>query len=294
MTPPWDTEHESVQRMVNMRDGVSHVQVGAHSLCVRISGMEQQGAEHGGAGAPLLLVHGFGGSLASWQLVTPTLARTRPVIAFDLPGHGESSQAVGEGSVAFFAGVTAGLLDALDVPCAHVVGHSLGGAVALSLLAHKPEKVRALSLLAPAGLSRCVNMAFIEGFVQATTPEALLEAMAMAVYAKGLVGRKAALVQLAQLNRPGVRAALQQVVEACFRGGEQAVDLRAVLHASPVACQIIWGREDAVLPLPPTEGLVQPPHGLLLEQTGHLPQLERPTVVAQALAAFAAQEAQAP
>lgn len=272
-----------------MRDGVSHVQVGAHTLCVRISGMERQRA--GQAGAPFLLVHGFGGSLASWQLVSPALARIRPVIAFDLPGHGQSSLAVGDGSVGFFAGVTAELMEALDVPAAHVVGHSLGGGVALSLLAHKPENVQALSLLAPAGLGRTVNIAFIEAFVQATTPEALCAAMDMAVYAKGLVGRQAAQALLAGLNQPGVRAALRHVAQACFGGGVQEADLRAALRASPVACQIIWGREDSVLPLPVSEALVRPPHGLLLEQTGHLPQLEQPAHVAQAIAAFAAEGA---
>lgn len=272
-----------------MRDGVSHVQVGVHTLCVRVSGMERQRVEQ--TGAPFLLVHGFGGSLASWQLVSPALARIRPVIAFDLPGHGQSSIAVGDGSVGFFAGVTAGLMEALDVPAAHIVGHSLGGGVALSLLAHKPENVRALSLLAPAGLGRTVNIAFIEAFVQATTPEALRTAMDMAVYAKGLVGRQAAQALLAGLNRPGVRAALRHVAQACFDGGVQAADLRAVLRASPVACQIIWGREDSVLPLPASEALVRPPHGLLLEQTGHLPQLEQPEHVAQAVAAFAAEGA---
>lgn len=269
-----------------MRDGVTRVQVGAHELCVKLSGM-QQGAES--SCVPLLLVHGFGGSLASWQLVSPTLARGRPVIAFDLPGHGDSSKNVGEGTLEAFASVTAGLMDVLDVPCAHVVGHSLGGGVALSLLAQKPEKLRSLSLLAPAGLSRSVNMVFIEGFLQAMTPEALQAIMDMAVYGKGLVGRQAAQALLAGLNRPGARAALQQVAQACFGGGVQAADLRAALHASPVACQLIWGREDAVLPLPTTQRLVPPPHELLLEQTGHLPQLERPVEVARAVAAFVAQ-----
>lgn len=275
-----------------MRDGVTRVQVGAHELCVKLSGMAHQGA--GRSHRPLLLVHGFGGSLASWQLVSPMLARSRPVIAFDLPGHGDSSKNVGEGTLEAFARVTAGLLDALAIPCAHVVGHSLGGGVALSLLAQKPEKLCALSLLAPAGLSRSINMAFIEGFLQATTPEALQAAMDMAVYGKALVGRQAAQALLAGLDRPGARAALQQVAQACFGGGVQAADLRAALHASPVACQLIWGLEDAVLPLPNTQGLVPPPHELLLEQTGHLPQLERPAEVAQAVAAFAAQAQAAP
>ena len=76
----------------------------------------------------MVLIHGFGGDLNNWLFTQPALAETHRVIALDLPGHGGSSKDVGAGDLATFSRKLAAFLDVLDIPTAHLVGHSLGGA----------------------------------------------------------------------------------------------------------------------------------------------------------------------
>jgi pimeloyl-ACP methyl ester carboxylesterase len=80
-------------------------------------------------GDPVVLVHGFGGDKNSWLFVQQPLAEHHAVHALDLPGHGASDKEVGDGSLASLADTVVGFLDALGISRAHLVGHSLGGAV---------------------------------------------------------------------------------------------------------------------------------------------------------------------
>jgi pimeloyl-ACP methyl ester carboxylesterase len=107
-----------------------------------------------GAGAPLVLLHGIGGSRHAWDPVIPALAERFDVIAIDLPGHGDSEPlpAEVEPSPAALAASVAGFLDALGVTAPHVAGNSLGGWIALELAELGP--VASLTLLSPAGLWR--------------------------------------------------------------------------------------------------------------------------------------------
>lgn len=109
--------------------------------------------ERGGSGPPLLLVHGFGGSAWNWSELVPLLHGRRLVIP-DLPGHGRS-HALPAASIAALADVLAELVD----EPADVVGHSLGGPVALRLAERWPDRVRSLVLAAPAGISTTTRIA---------------------------------------------------------------------------------------------------------------------------------------
>ena len=108
----------------------------------------------GGAGSPVLLVHGLGGSAENWVEVVPELVRRHRVIAVDLPGHA-GSEPLGRGATMDdFASATAKVLDAEGVDRAVVAGHSLGGLVALRLARKRPDLVRGLLLVAPPGSRR--------------------------------------------------------------------------------------------------------------------------------------------
>ena len=104
----------------------------------------------GGEGAPILLLHGFGGAATNWTLVAPRLLALGRVLVPDLPGHGGSSGLPAPPETLDpFADRVASLLDAPAL----VVGHSLGGVVALRLALRRPELVRGLVLAGCAGIS---------------------------------------------------------------------------------------------------------------------------------------------
>src|SRR6202008_1049536 len=95
----------------------------------------------------VVLIHGFGGDLNSWLFVQPALAEQYRAIALDLPGHGGSTKAVGAGDVKSLAAAVSALLDALELPAVHLVGHSMGGAIVLELAESTPGRVRSLTLI---------------------------------------------------------------------------------------------------------------------------------------------------
>lgn len=112
---------------------------------VETNGIQLYFEEHG-EGEPLLLIMGWGGNAATWQPQLPGLAERFRVIAFDNRGAGRSSAPDEPYTVAQMAEDTVGLLDALDIPRAHVFGISMGGMIAQELALRHPERVNALIL----------------------------------------------------------------------------------------------------------------------------------------------------
>src|SRR6187397_147638 len=105
---------------------------------IAVHGMNTQYLE-AGSGPPLLLLHGHEQSATSWRWVIPVLARTHRVLALSLPGHGKSAPAVGGYAPGRdLAPLVADFLDTLGVGSLHVVGNSVGGAVALRLALADP------------------------------------------------------------------------------------------------------------------------------------------------------------
>lgn len=106
-----------------------------------------------GAGEPLVLVHGLGGSALNWIELAPALARRHRVIVPDLPGHGGSAARPGLSRIGPLADCVARVLEDEEAAPAVLVGHSLGGLVSLRVALRAPDRVRGLVLAAPAGIS---------------------------------------------------------------------------------------------------------------------------------------------
>jgi len=103
--------------------------------------------EVNGQGQPLLFLHGLGSSVRDWDFQVPEFSRSYQTIAFDLRGHGQSDKPAGPYSLPLFASDTAGLLKALGLGPAHVVGISLGGGIAFQLALDSPSLVKTLTIV---------------------------------------------------------------------------------------------------------------------------------------------------
>lgn len=112
---------------------------------------------HAGRGPAVLLIHGIGDSSDTWRDLIPVLARDHTVIAPDLLGHGRSDKPRADYSVAAYANGMRDLLTVLDVEHATVVGHSLGGGVAMQFAYQYPERCERLVVVSSGGVSREVN-----------------------------------------------------------------------------------------------------------------------------------------
>ncbi|MES2436207.1 MAG: acetoin dehydrogenase dihydrolipoyllysine-residue acetyltransferase subunit [Pseudomonadota bacterium] len=225
-------------------------------------------------GTPLVMIHGFGADAQSWFPLERDLARSTPVIRIELPNHGQSPKRR-VGSFANLARDITAAFDALHVDDAHIIGHSLGGACALSLADIRPRQIASLTLLAPGGLGAAINGGFVDGLARASRPESLGPWLRLMVADPKIIGDDFVVAAMASRADPTLRAAQQQMARDLFPDATQGFDLRAALARLHCPTRIIWGRADAVLPW--QQALAAPGRiGLhLLEATGHVPQLER-------------------
>jgi pimeloyl-ACP methyl ester carboxylesterase len=247
-----------------------------------------------GAGDPLVLVHGAGTSAAIWRRTMALLADDRRVVAPDLPGYG-GSPAAGPG----FAldevtdRLAAGLDDA-GVPASYdLVGHSMGGAIAILLAARHPERVRRLVLVAPAGLAALPRVAAgVLGAVAA--PFAIARRTVATPLAGSALVRRLALAGVAydgaRVPPEHARAVLASSAGATRIGpglaSAAAADLQHALARVDAPLGLVWGEHDPVIPRRRIEVIrrVRPEAALrIVPDTAHAPMLERPEAFCAAL-----------
>jgi pyruvate dehydrogenase E2 component (dihydrolipoamide acetyltransferase) len=226
-------------------------------------------------GLPILFLHGFGADLNTWMFTQPALAEGRRVFALDLPGHGGSAKEVGPGDIVCLTDAAEGAAAALGIERVHLVGHSMGGAIAASLAQRRPEAVATLTLIASAGLGPEINMAFIDGFVRASRRREAVEVLGLLVNDPALVSRTMIEDVLRFKRLDGVAAALATIVEAWFKGGRQSFDLAGQIAALEIPVQIIWGAEDRIIPVAHAKAFLERKPVHILEQAGHLPHMEK-------------------
>jgi pyruvate dehydrogenase E2 component (dihydrolipoamide acetyltransferase) len=213
-----------------------------------------------GAGPPVALIHGFGADRLSWAATVPALAGARALHAVELPGHGQAGAVPDPATPEALAREVARAVAPLGpLP---VIGHSLGGAVALHLAAQRPDLVTRLVLIAPAGWGRGLDATFLRELPRAEDAETLQRVLERLV------------VQTRHIP-PGLAAHL--LTELDTRRAGLARIAEAVLAAPPppvpeVPAAVIWGAEDAVNPRDPARAL---PDLHLVDGAGHLPHVEK-------------------
>ena len=223
----------------------------------------------------MLLVHGFGADLNTWMFTQPALAAGRRTLALDLPGHGGSAKEVGAGDAESLTDAVEGALGALGIERVHLVGHSMGGAIAALAALRRPERVASLTLIASAGLGPEINASFIDGFVRASRRREASETLSLLVFDPKLVSRSMVEDVLRYKRLDGVPVALGKIAEAWFGGGRQSLDLTGRIATLSLPVQLIWGQEDRIIPVAHAEALAAhlPVH--ILDAAGHLPHMEK-------------------
>lgn len=234
----------------------------------------------------VVLLHGFGGDLDNWMFNREALAGDRQVVSLDLPGHGGSSKDVGEGDLDSLVAAVVGLLDALATPRAHLVGHSLGGAVAAGVAITHPERVRSLTLIAPAGMGGEINTNYIEGFIAADNRRAMKPVLEMLFARPDLVTRQLVENVLKNKRIDGVVPALRAIADRWFADGHQLVAVGSALGDLDLPILVVWGADDGVIPSRHASGAPAGAQVTLLDGVGHSPHMEAASEVNRLLAGF--------
>jgi pyruvate dehydrogenase E2 component (dihydrolipoamide acetyltransferase) len=243
---------------------------------------------HGEGGEPLVLLHGFGGDLNNWLFNTEALAADRVVYALDLPGHGGSVKAVGDGDLSVLVDAVRAFLDSQGIERAHLAGHSMGGLVAAQLALADPDRVLSLALIAPAGLGEEIDREYVEGFVSATGRRDLKPVLQRLFADPGLVNRTMVDDVLKYKRLDGVQEALRTLADRLFPDGRQARTLASDLEAADVPVLVIWGERDAIVPAAHAEAAPGRAETRVLPDVGHSPHMEAAGDVNRLLEGFVA------
>jgi pimeloyl-ACP methyl ester carboxylesterase len=258
---------------------------------VKVHGREV-GFVEAGSGPVLLLVHGMAGTSAIWESVIEPLAVDHTVIAPDFPGHGESAPGGGDYSLGSLASGLRDLLLALGHERATLVGHSLGGGVAMQFTYQFPEMVERLVLVSSGGLgpdvSPILRAAALPGadlFIAAT---AGIGSRIGSVLGRGFdaLGFRPN-TDLAEVTRgfatlsdPERRKSFLATLRAVVgTDGQRVAALDKLYLAETLPLLIVWGENDPIIPVAHArEAQAQLPAACLeiFEGVGHVPQLERP------------------
>jgi pimeloyl-ACP methyl ester carboxylesterase len=176
-----------------------------------------------GSGPPLILLHGLGESAHDWRWVIPAFALTYRVYALDMPGSGESAKPAVNYTPAYLTRMVIGFLDALGIGPALMIGHSLGGLIALRLAVYQPERVRALVLVDGRSMHHCPYCAGWE-----------VRDQALAIYGRGEKGRGLALMLTVWSEDPFSAPTARRVYLMKIGKGSPTVASRSTKNGSRV------------------------------------------------------------
>jgi len=245
-----------------------------------------------GSGPVLVLIHGMGGTFENWEAVIEPLAQRCTVIAPDLPGHGRSEPGGGDYSLGALATALRDLVLTLGHDRATLVGHSLGGGIAMQFAHQFPEVVERLVLVSSGGLGPEVSLVLRAAALPGADPFIAATAGPGARIGSAL-GRGLARIGLrpnadvaevargyASLSDPERREAFLATLRSVVGVRGQRVDAGDRLYlAESLPVLIVWGERDPIIPVSHGRHAHEAiPHSRLevFDGVGHLPQLEAP------------------
>ena len=229
-----------------------------------------------GQGDPVLFIHGFAGGADSWYFNTRPLSQRFLGYAMDLPGFGRSSKVTRPGFLAFFSEWLVRLLDLNGHAGAHVVGNSMGGAVALNLALAHPDRVQRLVLVDPVGLGPHLDEDFLRAIIESQTVDEVRAALAPFFHNLNLLTPEMVDRLYRYKQDPDVSSVLRELGSQLVRGSEALVDFRPRLNAIRARTLVMWGGEDRLIPVSHLDHAHAIPdvRTHIFENCGHIPQVE--------------------
>lgn len=249
-------------------------------LWAEVDGVKVRYARRGAdSGTPVLFIHGFGGDLDNWLFNIDAVGESLPVLALDLPGHGQSEVKLPGASISALADFVARFLDVTDTARVHAVGHSMGGAIAAQLALAHPGKVASVALICGAGLGNEINNGYTEGFARANSRRDLKPVLEQLFNDASLVSRQMVDDVLKYKRLDGVEALLLELNAGIFKDGRQTEQPGLKLEATGKPVLVIWGREDQIVPAAHAGNAPAGATVEVLDNAGHMVQMEQASEV---------------
>lgn len=256
-----------------------------------------------GRGPAVVLIHGVAGRAGQWDQTVQLLAENHTVIAPDLLGHGDSAKPRGDYSLGAHASGIRDLLVGLRIERASVVGHSLGGGIAMQFAYQYPERCERLVLVSSGGLGsevhallRAATLPGSELVLPLIAHPRVVEIASLIPRALGRLGLRTRvdLEEMARgyqsLSNAEARSAFIHTLRAVIDPSGQRINASDRLYlASKMPSLVVWGRRDRIIPVEhakPTHKSMPGSRLELFDEAGHFPHLDDPLRFARALEAF--------
>lgn len=255
-----------------------------------------------GSGEVVLLLHGIAGSSQTWRSVVGPLSRKYRVVAPDLLGHGNSTKPRSDYSLGALSVLVRDILDQLGIARATIVGHSLGGGIAMQFVYQHPEYVQRLILIASGGLGpdvgmllRAASLPGAELVLPLIAPRQLvpagerLWAWLRSIGVESPRGEEM-WIHYSSLSDGPTRQAFLRTLRSVVDHRGQAVSAISRLNSrTEFPVMAIWGERDPIIPLKHAYAAQEARPDVRLEVltgVGHFPQAERPTAVVELIDDF--------
>jgi len=252
-----------------------------------------------GSGSPVLLIHGFGEFLETWWLNIVPLSEHYQVYAMDLPGHGLSDKPEIDYDLVFAIEFATDFAQALGIERASLIGHSLGGIVAMSMAINFPEKIDKLILVDSGGLTDEIPLVYRlcclpllgELMVKPTVKAGLRHGIRRAFYNPDLVTEEMVDKDYQFLKMPGAKQAMLNIIRhgISLSGSSPDVVMIDRLHLIKPPTLLIHGTRDKVIPVKyarKAAGLIPNVRLKLIKKCGHCPHIEKASEFNEAVIAF--------
>lgn len=256
-----------------------------------------------GQGPAVVLIHGVAGRASQWDQTLQLLAENHTVVAPDLLGHGDSAKPRGDYSLGAHASGIRDLLVALDIEHASVVGHSLGGGIAMQFSYQFPERCERLVLVSSGGLGdevhpllRAATLPGSEFVLPLLAHPRVLDVASVVPRAMGRLGLRTRvdLEEMARgyqsLSNADARSAFSHTLRGVIDPTGQRINATDRLYlASKMPSLIIWGRRDRIIPVEhagPAHKAMPGSRLALFDRAGHFPHLDEPLEFTRTLEAF--------
>jgi pyruvate dehydrogenase E2 component (dihydrolipoamide acetyltransferase) len=240
-------------------------------------------SERGTGPQTVVFVHGFGADHHAWNAIAASLPQGARTLAYDLPGHGLSLEAQGAGSAKFAARTILADLARRGIDTVHVVGHSMGGAVAALMALTEPQRIATLTLLAPGGFGPEIDGPLLRRYAEATTAEEIRACLAAMSGEGAKISDEGIGPYLAMRSRPGQRQKLVEIAAAITKGDRQGMIPRELLASLTMPVTVLWGTHDPVLPFAQADNLPAQFTLRAVEDAGHMLIGETPELVHEAI-----------
>ncbi len=254
----------------------------APSQFMEINGMKVHYRDEG-AGTPIVLIHGTGASLHTWEDWTTDLVKNYRVIRLDLPAYGLTGQDPQKRySSKDYVDLLHAFLGELKVDKFHLAGNSLGGLVSWLYASYHPEKVEQLVLLDPSGFPfkntpMVIKMAktpILNNFIRYITPRSFIEKNIKEVYFDETLIKESTIDRYHDLSQ--YKGNRQAFIDRSFVEREDYTERLGLIQAPTL---ILWGENDAWIPVsdaPKFKAAIKNAQMVIMPKTGHVPMEERP------------------